>query len=625
MIADGPGRIKGISQSSLWKAWKSIRGMLRKSTIRDVVDYLEFDIDPDVWIKRLLKQLEMGTYEPRTPSRFTLAKSKGFSRRMTMPAIPDLVLYRAIADYAFRRLKRREHNHVYFERTALKRASDLAAADAEREKDFPNDLWGKLRRVAMDYETHSTRRFRAWLRYSQYRRFLIFKRVYPFIVTTDVTNFFDSILHDRLGECFHSVPLPPRMVGLLFFLLERLSLRDPYSDSRRIGLPVDEFDCSRQLAHLLLFSHDDRITARFGEDAYVRWMDDQHVGVASKAEGLEALATIGHSLARINLTANAGKSRILSITEAKRHFHLDINDTLDNLEGMQRTTTRERKDFASAVNQAWRDAREHEGQGEWEKILKRFYRMAGLAKLRGFRSRAVRDILRHPQLTNRISAYMRATGDTTEYLKFARTVWEHPEQVYPDVNLCVIEGLLMLEPTTEDRTELRRLASAILTRKCQFNGASWCATIAPLLILRYGDRRSLPLLRRCFEGDGDLGSHGIVRSSAIVYASYGLKEFRYVRKVAAQYLTNPLSDLVRLVERIRKYKEVPGSYKHRIRLQLDSVGERTFLDMRGIVAGRLLALNDRKRVQSWLVDKKRELLKDLDSHYDRALLKTLIP
>ena len=158
MNAEG---IKGITKTSLWIAWKSIRKELRRATIRDVVDYLEYDINPEVWIKRLLKQVANGTYEPRTPSRFTIAKSKGFSRRMTMPAIPDLVLYRTIGTYLKNRLHKHEHKYVYFERAALSKATQETKKQAEKEKLATG---GNLRNVIdsrMDYESHSNRRMHA--------------------------------------------------------------------------------------------------------------------------------------------------------------------------------------------------------------------------------------------------------------------------------------------------------------------------------------------------------------------------------------------------------------------------------------------------------------------------------
>ena len=54
------------------------------------------------------------------------------------------------------------------------------------------------------------------------------------------------------------------MTGLLFFLLERLSIRQDYAGSQGISLPVDDFDCSRTLAHMVLFTYDDVIVKALG-------------------------------------------------------------------------------------------------------------------------------------------------------------------------------------------------------------------------------------------------------------------------------------------------------------------------------------------------------------------------
>jgi hypothetical protein len=101
-----PGAIPHVSRTSIWKTWKTVRKELKNSSIRDVVDFLDYDVNPDVWINRLVNSIKQGTYEPDLPRRFTLGKSKGFSRNMTLPAVPDLVLYRALVDCIFQRAKR---------------------------------------------------------------------------------------------------------------------------------------------------------------------------------------------------------------------------------------------------------------------------------------------------------------------------------------------------------------------------------------------------------------------------------------------------------------------------------------------------------------------------------------
>jgi hypothetical protein len=619
------GKIVGISRTSIWRAWKQVRQELRNATLRDVADFIEYDIDPNVWINRLLQQIANGTYEPHTPWRYTLAKSSGFSRRMTMPAIPDVVLYRAINAHLQTKLRWREHDHVYFERADLAKATETAKAEADERPIKASGLeWLSIfAREWMDYESHSRRRKRAWLHYSQYRKLLIFKRVFPFIVTTDITNFFDTILHDKLAECFHSIKVPPRMIGLLFFLLERLSIREAFSDSPRVGLPVDEFDCSRQLAHLFLYSHDDRTVSLVGEGAYVRWMDDQNIGVLTRADGLKALARIGDSLARLHLTANAGKSRVLSLAEARRHFHLDLNDKLDSVEDLVRTkvgTSIVRK----RVRALWSAARKFENNGEWDKVLKRFYRYAALGKARLLRHRALADLLRYPRLADRIADYIRTTGTSAEFLKFANQVWSHSEQIYPDVNSVVFERLLRLEPNASERKVVLETAFRALDGTWSVPGQHLCAAVAPLVLLRYGTRRIARRMRTLAKRAVDAAPHAALRASAIVYSSYGLAEYEEIRELASQMFRNPLAETVRMVNRIRAFKSVPDSYKRRVRVDFDAVSARHFLDTRVLLVTRLLRLNKSATVTSWVKVKVREMTKKELSSFDRALLTRLL-
>ena len=348
--------IPGINRTSLWKAWKAVRRDLKRAAKRDIIDFLEYDVDPDIWINRLLHQLKTGSYEPAAPSRFYLAKSNGFSRKMTTPAIPDLVLYRAIVDWFYEKAKRREKKHVYFERSQLHQATIKAHKAAQIDMD-------KVASSSAPYAV-SLSTFLVWLRYDQYRKYLILRKISPFIVITDITNFFDSVLHMRIAESLHKIAAHPRLVGLLFFLLERLAVRDTFSESPRMGLPVDQFGCSRALAHMVLFSHDDEMVNLVGENSYVRWADDQTFAVATRADSLRTLAAVSKSLAQLNLTPNAGKSKILTLSQARRHFHLNLNKMLDDAQSMPHGTANELHLLRRIVRKILRLARPHEDIGE---------------------------------------------------------------------------------------------------------------------------------------------------------------------------------------------------------------------------------------------------------------------
>jgi len=612
-----PGIIRFVSRTSIWKTWKAVRKELKNSSIRDVVDFLDYDVNPDVWINRLVNSIKNGTYEPDLPRRFTLGKSKGFSRTMTLPAVPDLVLYRSLVDCIYRKAKRRQHRHVYFLRGQL----TAVQRQVQQEPVVPSDL------SLPHYRAASQRSFLNWLKYDQYRKLLIFKRVHPFFVVTDVSNFFDSVLHSHVAEALHGLPIPTRTIGLLFFLLERLSIRQEYAGSHGISLPVDEFDCSRTLAHMVLFPHDDDMVKLVGEENYVRWMDDQNMGVKSKADGLKALSEVGRSLARLHLSANAQKSKVLSLSQARRHFHLDLNKLLDEADLIARRIgagSASKTRLRTKVSEIWKKAKAYEGDGEFAKVLKRLYRVAGLAGARQLRRRAIRDVLADPTLADRICDYMRCTGTVDEYLSFVMTIMNNAEQVYPDVNVAIVESLLRLEPSRFDAARIRRLAVDLLSRTSSAPGAEDCAVIAPLLLLRFGDRRSLPLLKRMLEDVERVVSPGVVRSCAIVYTSFGANCFRSMRRSASTLLRNHLSQTVRFVQEIRRYSTVPDRYKARLYVANDSVAGRKYVDMRVMLMARLLLASKSRKVIDWVADWKRKIRSEPVSEFDKRLIKRLL-
>jgi len=614
-LAENRTPIRGISKTALWRSWKNIRQELKNSSIRDIIDFLDYDVDPDIWIRGLLLQLRTGRYEPTTPQRFTLAKSNGFSRTMTLPSIPDLTLYRTIVDFIYSKVRYREHKHVYFRRSFLDQAQREAQLEAEAVVQTAGQ-YGKSGKAYLN-----------WLKYNQYRKHLLLERIFPFLVTTDISNFFDSLLHSHVQEALRGVRIPPRMIGLLFFLLERLSIRQDYSGSHDISLPVDEFDCSRTLAHLVLFSHDTDIVAMTGEGAYVRWMDDQNMGVESKAKGLKTLAEVGRSLARLHLAPNTKKSRILSLSEARRHFHLDLNSALDRCEQIwkQSTSQKSKSLLRRHIRAVWSRALAHEGVGEFEKILKRIYLFAGRAGARFLRRRAVRDILSQPGTAQRICDYMRNSGSVLEYLNFVEQLLNSEEQIYEDVNIILIESLLRLEASGFEVRRIRSLASQLLKGDLKIAGQSHCRAIAPLLLLRFADRRSLSLLRNVLSANRRELTFPLSRAVAFALASYGPQEFQLVRRAASKLLNNHLSTVVLLIERIREYEKIPERYQNRLKTRFDSIKSTQYLDMRSILTARLLLLNRRPAVREWIEKWKNKILIDKSlPKYDRTLLQRMV-
>jgi hypothetical protein len=276
------------------------------------------------------------------------------------------------------------------------------------------------------------------------------------------------------------------------------------------------------------------------------------------------------------------------------------------------------------VAKDWRIASRNKDQGEWEKIQKRYYRLAGLTKAKFLRARAARDLLDTPTLTERIADYMRCSGSVNEYLRFVRRILAHKEQVHEDVEFILIESLLRLEVKGTQARALSKFGLEVLEDVVALRKNSFFASPACLLALRFGGRSIRARVLRFFR-ERRMAKHSqLIRASAIVYSTYGPSEFREVRKAAAFLLNNPLALMVRMIKRIQGLKQVPDRFKARLNLRRDSVAGRLYLDMRTYVAARLLRLNRRKAVRLWLLQWAKQTMKQRISSFDRSLIKRLI-
>jgi hypothetical protein len=272
----------------------------------------------------------------------------------------------------------------------------------------------------------------------------------------------------------------------------------------------------------------------------------------------------------------------------------------------------------------WRLALRTKNEGEWEKIQKRVYRLAGLTKARFLRKEALRDLRKTPTLTERIADYMRCSGSVREYIKFARDTIRHKEQIHEDVELLLFESLLRIETKGVKARQIANLALKAVKEITESKRSAAFAAPACLLILRFGNQSNKSRLSRCFSEARSARHPQLIRASAIAYSTLGKREFTKVRRAAATLLNNPLALMVRMVRRLQKLDQVPDRFKARISLRSDSVGGRLYLDMRTYATARLLTLNRRKAIRTWLKQWVNGAKRKRVSAFDRRLLNKLI-
>jgi hypothetical protein len=89
-----------VSLKNLRKAWTIIRKEAKEVRARDPIDCLDWANSIDVTLPQIRLDLLSGEFTPSPPTRYTLAKSKGAFRIMTIPSIKDAIVYRLICDRA---------------------------------------------------------------------------------------------------------------------------------------------------------------------------------------------------------------------------------------------------------------------------------------------------------------------------------------------------------------------------------------------------------------------------------------------------------------------------------------------------------------------------------------------
>lgn len=428
-----------FSLDRLGRAWKQVRRESRSVTIRDCIDFRDWTQDHQAALEFLRADLISGVYQPERPGRFEMPKSKGAFRLITVLGIRDAIVYRAIADAAL-------------EAASEKHKKVKGAFFSRRHAQTPVGDTFSLN------SGDSSRFFDIWLRYNEYRTRSMLTKPYEFLVVSDISNYFDSIHHELLMEHLAPLGIPRPVISTLGRLLELLKPPAGHSPNPRVGIPVDEYDCSRQLAHLFLYEFDYTVCSQVGEDNYVRWMDDHNFGVNSLARAHAAVNEACRALACQRLTVNAGKTKILRPVDVVNHFALDINQELTRFENKWGGLFKDwdddaKKDFDLRVDN-WRDRAAE--TGVQDKILKRIYGLAAKVGSSHLDSYAYVDLLRNPMLSGRIFLSLAVRNEHEKLLSIFQMYVRQGHSLYDAVEAAFFDSLLRVSAQDADRIQIKK-------------------------------------------------------------------------------------------------------------------------------------------------------------------------
>ena len=434
-----------FSLGRLRKTWRVIRREIRGLEVRDVLDWLDWSVSLDSSLLELQRVVIDGSYTPSPPTRYEVGKAKGSYRVITALNIRDALVYRHLSEDAYQKSLRFKIPGAYF---------------SWRQHSSPV---GKTLSLTEDFYYRS---FEVWLRYNEYRTRTMLSGIYEVLVVTDIANYFDSISHDILLEYLAPLGLPRKAVALLGRMLEAFKPPTGHSPNPRIGLPVDELDCSRALAHIFLFEHDHRIAQVFGEDNYVRWMDDQNIGALNHAHARRIVNSLVHSLSTQRLTLNDGKTHLLTPDEVVVQFQLGPNTELTEFEQRIKVSRRTPLDALRAeFEELWQRIVNGPtvGEGHWDKILKRAYALAILLDSPCLEERTYPDLINLPVLGPRIFQYLALRGRFDLLLSLFINYCASGNNLFEAIEAGFFESLLMLDARMKDAPILRALAGQFAT------------------------------------------------------------------------------------------------------------------------------------------------------------------
>lgn len=432
-----------FSPQGLRRTWTSLRKETRHLEIRDVLDWIDWSVTLDASLDQLRRDVLSGTYSPSPPTRYDVGKSKGSYRVITSFNIRDALVYRHICDRALEDALPLKIRGAFFSR---------------RHSASPVGSTFSLRGDAY------YRSFEVWLRYHEYRTRTLLNEIYNVLVVTDISNYFDSISHNILLEYLAPLGLPRKAIGLLGRLLEAFKPPTGHSPNPRIGLAVDELDCSRELAHIFLFEHDHRIATEVGEDNYVRWMDDQNIGARDLPHARQIVNTVTRSLSTQRLTLNDGKTKFLTPQEVVVHFQLDANRELTALERRHGNFTRFSKENARAEFETlWLHVSQggHVNVGNWNKVVKRVYGIATRLDSPVLEDRALSDLVEFPFLAARVFQYLAKRNRGAQLLDLFNEYCASRGNLYEATEADFFEAVLLLDLTPARARRIRQAARDI--------------------------------------------------------------------------------------------------------------------------------------------------------------------
>ena len=284
----------GPRLTDLWR--KLVRDQMRTFDITDLHDYYDFNCAIEARVTSIIERVLAGQYRAEAPLVYRSEKKFGVCRHLLIPAPSDALVFQLLTDALHSPIIRSQPSKGAF--YARSRHAMRLPHEHQEARSYPwFILWPK-------FQTE------IWK----------FSKAHPFLVTTDLTNYFDNIGLRELRHVISAIVRTKEVyLDLVFSLIEDLSWSPDYLPRSQKGLPMINIEAPRLLAHALLFEVDFVLKKRTGNN-FVRWMDDINFGVADRRSANVILGEVSDVLKSRGLALNMAKTEVMTSREAMFHF-----------------------------------------------------------------------------------------------------------------------------------------------------------------------------------------------------------------------------------------------------------------------------------------------------------------
>jgi hypothetical protein len=508
---------------TIWK--KRVRAGLR--TIRlgefeldhDPLECLAFDWELDKVASDLALSIRNGTYRAQSGTAVRGAKSIGLTRPLASLDPRDLLVYIALVQLVENDLLAHSKPWVRFGRSQTSKPETDTSAESG---------W-----------------FRMWL--TRQGQIWVITSSHEWIVESDIANFFASLSIDRVCEhVLNDSRGDAELVGLMRHMLGAFVPMSRYQRSAAGGLPQENFDGSRVIAHTMLGPLDEEFKAEGDADRYSRWVDDIVIGADTWPEALRQVQRVQQALEKLGLYPNSSKTKIVPRATFEFEHYKDENDYLGEVSSEVEKT-------GAPVDRPKYDAfvrnhiREVPRRRAWERVLRRIYttsRNIGDDRLLQHAHGHLRD---NPGSSAQILEYLASFRLTVNRFQQLVEVLRDLGDVYDDIDVRAREYLL-LAPNVDSTTLRNSVATwALASARDNRDRRAAVAASSVLVAAKFGYSSHVDELAAIYEQLGtdshlrrqlsvilfSLGRRTLDELAATAYASLptSAQDFRFLRSV----------------------------------------------------------------------------------------------